>query len=181
MTPFTRKLLTDIGSWESMSLEGRLEDLGLPDIFQIIGLSKRSGILTVIHREGTARIVFNQGNVLLVSSDKKSRFGYSLVQKGVISYEGLEEALRMQKTTSAKKPLGTIMIEMGIVSQESIEKLLKEHIIDAVKDLLTWETGSFTLSWGGCWRMKSCSERELVRSTFSWKGQGCKMKRCGIR
>ncbi|HLB01647.1 MAG TPA: DUF4388 domain-containing protein [Nitrospiria bacterium] len=132
-----------------MSLEGRLEDLGLPDIFQVIGLSKRSGILTVIHREGTARIVFSEGNVVFVSSDKTSRFGYSLLQKGVISYEALEEALRIQKTTSTKKPLGTILLEMGIVSQESIEKLLKEHILDAVKDLLTWETGSFHFELGG--------------------------------
>jgi len=123
--------------------------LGLPDIFQVIGLSKRSGILTVIHREGTARIVFSEGNVVFVSSDKTSRFGYSLLQKGVISYEALEEALRIQKTTSTKKPLGTILLEMGIVSQESIEKLLKEHILDAVKDLLTWETGSFHFELGG--------------------------------
>lgn len=139
-----------------MSLEGRLEDLGLPDIFQIVGLSKRSGILTITHRAGTGRIVFHEGNVVFVSADKNKRFGTTLLEKGVISSEGLEEALRIQKTTSTQKPLGTIMMEMGIVNKEVIEKLLREHIIDRIKDLLTWETGTFHFEMGGV------LEREIV-------------------
>jgi hypothetical protein len=132
-----------------MSLEGRLQDLGIPDIFQIIGLSKRSGILTLIHRAGTARVVFTEGNVVYASSDKKSRFGYALLQKGIITYENLEGALRIQKTTSTKKPLGTIMIEMEIISEDTLENALREHIIDVVKDLLTWDTGTFHFELGG--------------------------------
>jgi hypothetical protein len=131
-----------------MSLEGRLEDLGLTDIFQIIGLSKRSGILTVIHKAGTGRLVFHEGNVVYATSDRKSRFGYSLLQRGIITYEELEEALKTQKTAKARKPLGTILVETGIVGQDVIEKLLKEHILDIVKDLLTWDTGSFHFDLG---------------------------------
>lgn len=131
-----------------MSLEGRLEDLGLPDIFQIIGLSKRSGILTVIHKAGTGRLVFHEGNVIYATSDRKSRFGYSLLQKGIITYQDLEEALKIQKTAQAKRPLGTILIEMGLVNRDMIEQLLKEHILDVVKDLLMWDTGSFHFDLG---------------------------------
>jgi hypothetical protein len=131
-----------------MSLEGRLEDLGLTDIFQIIGLSKRSGILTVIQKAGTGRLVFYEGNVVYATSDRKSRFGYLLLQKGIITYEELEEALKIQKTAKKRKPLGTILVEMGIVGQDVIEKLLKEHILDVVKDLLGWDTGSFHFDLG---------------------------------
>ena len=80
-----------------MSLEGRLEDLGLSDIFQIISLSKRSGVLTLIRKEGTARLVFRHGQVVFASSDSTSRLGFTLVRKGIISNEDLEFALRMQK------------------------------------------------------------------------------------
>jgi hypothetical protein len=131
-----------------MSLEGRLEDLGLTDIFQIIGLSKRSGILTVIYKAGTGRLVFHEGNVVYATSDRKSRFGYSLLQKGIITYEELEEALKIQKTAKTRKPLGTILVEMGVVGQDIIEKLLKEHILEVVKDLLSWDTGSFHFDLG---------------------------------
>ncbi len=131
-----------------MSLEGRLEDLGLTDIFQIIGLSKRSGILTVIYKAGTGRLVFHEGNVVHATSDRKSRFGYSLLQRGIITYEELEEALKIQKTAKTRKPLGTVLVETGIVGQDVVEKLLKEHILDIVKDLLTWDTGSFHFDLG---------------------------------
>ncbi len=131
-----------------MSLEGRLEDLGLTDIFQIIGLSKRSGILTVIYKAGTGRLVFHEGNVVYATSDRKSRFGYSLLQRGIVTYEELEEALKIQKTAKTRKPLGTILVEMGIVGQDVVEKLLREHILDIVKDLLTWDTGSFHFDLG---------------------------------
>jgi len=104
-----------------MSLEGRLEDLGLPDIFQIINLSKRSGILTLIKKDGMGRIVFNQGNVVYASSDGKSRFGYTLLQKGLITRQDLERALAFQKARSTKKPIGTILVETGAVGREALE------------------------------------------------------------
>lgn len=126
-----------------MSLEGRLEDLGLPDLFQIIGMSKRSGILTLIHRSGSGRLVFHEGNVVYASSDKKSRFGYTLMRKGIISSDDLEEALKLQKTSATTKPLGTVLVEMGRVTSEVVEEELRAHIIDVVKDLLGWESGSF--------------------------------------
>lgn len=131
-----------------MSLEGRLEDLGLPDIFQIINLSKRSGVLTIIKKDGMGRIVFNEGNVVYASSDGKNRFGYTLLQKGFISRKDLEKALTFQKVRSSKKPLGTILVEMGAVAKEDLEGQLKGHIVDVVRDLLTWATGTFHFNLG---------------------------------
>ncbi len=132
-----------------MSLEGRLEDLGLTDILQIIGLSKRSGVLTVVHKGGTGRLVFHEGNVLYATSDRKPRFGNSLVQKGVISSEQLEQALSLQQEGGSKKPLGTLLIESGAVTSQVIEKLLGGHILDVVKDLLGCDSGSFSFDLGG--------------------------------
>ncbi|MFZ5862608.1 MAG: DUF4388 domain-containing protein [Nitrospirota bacterium] len=131
-----------------MSLEGRLEDLGLPDIFQIINLSKRSGVLTLIKKDGMGRVVFNQGNVTYASSDNKSRFGYVLVQKNLITRADLERALGIQKVRTVKKPIGTILVEMGSMSPEQVESELRLHIIDVVRDLLGWRTGTFQFTLG---------------------------------
>jgi len=131
-----------------MSLEGRLEDLSLPDIFQIISLSKRSGVLTVIRKEGTGRLVFNQGQIIYASSDNKSRLGYTLVRKGIITNQDLENGLRIQKVKGSKKPLGTILVEMDVLSQEILEKEIKEHVIEVLRDLLRWEHGSFHFELG---------------------------------
>jgi hypothetical protein len=126
-----------------MSLEGRLEDLGLPDIFQIISLSKRSGVLTLIRKEGTGRLVFNQGQVIFASSDTRSRLGYTLVKKGIITNEDLEHALRLQRSQGSKKPIGTILIEMGAIDMETFEQELRRHVILVVHDFLKWDSGSF--------------------------------------
>lgn len=131
-----------------MSLEGRLEDLGLPDIFQIINLSKRSGVLTLIKKDGMGRVVFNQGNVVYASSDAKSRFGYILLQKNLISRVDLERALSIQKARSSKKPIGTILVEIGSIGRDSLEAELRTHILDVVRDLLTWTTGTFQFNLG---------------------------------
>jgi hypothetical protein len=126
-----------------MSLEGRLEDMGLADIFQIISLSKRSGVLTLIRKEGTGRLVFNQGRVIFASSDTRSRLGYTLVKKGIIRNDDLEYALRIQKGRGSKKPIGTILLEMGSIDQETFERELKAHVVSVISDLLGWDSGSF--------------------------------------
>ena len=131
-----------------MSLEGRLEDLSLPDIFQMVSLSKRSGMLVLIRKEGTGRVVFNRGHVLYASADNKSRLGYSLVRKGIITNEDLENALQTQKTEGFKKPLGTILIEADVLSPEVLEKEVRRHIVEVIHDLLKWEKGSFHFELG---------------------------------
>lgn len=131
-----------------MSLEGRLEDLSLPDIFQIIGLSKRSGVLTIVRQEGTGRLVFSAGRVVYASSDSKSRLGYNLVKKGFISNKDLEDALRRQKLKGVKKPIGTILLEAGAIDKDTLEKEIRYHVVDVIKDLMTWDSGSFHFELG---------------------------------
>ena len=131
-----------------MSLEGNIEDLGLADIFQMVGLSKRSGVLTLIRREGSGRLVFNQGKVVYASSDQSPRLGYILVEKNIISNKDLEKGLRFQKAHSQNKPIGTILLEMSIITKETIEAEIQNHILLVVRDLLSWEKGSFHFELG---------------------------------
>jgi len=131
-----------------MSLEGRLEDLGLADIFQIISLSKRSGVLTIIRKEGTGRLVFNRGMLIYGSSDSVSRLGYTLVKKGLVTTEELEKALRLQKTGGMKLPVGAILEKTGAISKEVLEEELRNHLVEVVRDFLNWESGSFHFELG---------------------------------
>ena len=131
-----------------MSLEGRLEDLGLGDIFQIISLSKRSGILTIIRKDGTGRLAFNKGLLIYGSSDSVSRLGYTLVKKDLITNEELEKALRIQKTNGMKVPLGAVLVKMGAISKETLETELRSHLAEVIRDFLSWESGSFHFELG---------------------------------
>lgn len=131
-----------------MSLEGRLEDLGLADIIQIIGLSKRSGVLTIIRKEGTGRLVFNKGLLIYGTSDSVSQLGYVLIRKNVITIGELERALKIQRTGSVRHPVGTILINMGAITKEALQSELKSHLAEVLRDFLSWEMGSFHFELG---------------------------------
>ena len=80
-----------------MALAGTLKDFGLPDIFQLIGLQKKTGILHLKNASESATLTFDQGNVVDAESSlqrNSDRIGIVLVNQGSISKEQLEEALK---------------------------------------------------------------------------------------
>ncbi len=127
-----------------MSLVGRLEDLSLADILQIISLSKRSGTLTISKKEGEGYIYFNRGQVIYASVYNKKKLGELLVDKNIIKEEELKRALQRQEERGMKEPLGTILIEMGLTLPGQLEQIVKTHIIEVIQEFLNWDTGSFT-------------------------------------
>jgi hypothetical protein len=131
-----------------MSLVGRLEDLALPDIFQIISLSKKTGTLIARSRKGTGMVVFKDGQVVQAASDSiRDSLGNILVSQNMISESALEQALTLQKR-EADKPLGMILVEMGAVPMQTLESVIRKQIEEIVYDLLGWEEGFFNFELG---------------------------------
>lgn len=131
-----------------MSLVGRLEDLALPDIFQIISLSKKTGTLVVRSRKGTGIVVFRSGQVIQAGNDTiRDSLGNILVSQGMIDSAALAAALGIQKSTP-QKPLGMILVESGAVSAKTIEQVVRQQIEEIISDLLGWEEGFFNFELG---------------------------------
>lgn len=127
-----------------MSLEGRLGDLSLSDIFQILNLSRRTGTLTIKKKEGEGLIVFEQGQVVYASSYNKKKLGRYLVDRNIISNDVLEKALRIQKSGSQKKLLGYNLLGMQALTEEQLEDAIKTQIKEVVAELLPWTVGTFS-------------------------------------
>ncbi len=131
-----------------MSLVGRLEDLALPDIFQIISLSKKTGTLIVRSRRGTGMVVFKDGQVIQAASDSiRDSLGNMLVSQGMLKEEALAKALAAQKKET-DKPIGMILTEMGAVSSQVLEGAVRKQIEEIIYDLLAWEEGFFNFELG---------------------------------
>jgi hypothetical protein len=131
-----------------MSLVGRLEDLALPDIFQIISLSKKTGTLIVRSRKGTGMVVFKNGQVIQAGSDIiRDSLGNILVSQGAIDSAVLSQALAIQKK-DFDKPLGMILAEMGAVTGQTVEEVVRKQIEEIIYDLLSWEEGFFNFELG---------------------------------
>jgi hypothetical protein len=131
-----------------MSLVGRLEDLALPDIFQIISLSKKTGTLVVRSSKGSGMIVFKNGQVVQAGSDViRDSLGNILVSQGMVDQADLAAALSRQKM-SPDKPLGMILVETKATTAQVIEDVVRQQIEEIIYDLLAWEEGFFNFELG---------------------------------
>ena len=127
-----------------MSLVGRLEDLSLPDILQLIALSKRTGKLTLSRREGIGVIVCRGGKIIYAASDSvRDTLGNILVSQELISEAELLTALEAQHESPDAKRLGSLLVEMGYVDREKLEHAIREQIEKVVAEFLAWKTGFF--------------------------------------
>src|ERR1700760_3759448 len=70
-----------------VSLLGRLEDLSLTDIVQIVFLSRRTGVLEIVDSDGRHTVIFRGGLVVNASSpEAPTLLGY-LVDRGLLPAE----------------------------------------------------------------------------------------------
>ena len=151
-----------------MSLVGRLEDLALSDIFQIISLSKKTGTLILKNKtKGSAVVVFKNGQIIQAATDDiRDTLGNILISKGYISEDGLGRALNVQKNVKGVKRLGQILVETGAIPQEVLEETIREQIEDMIYSLLAWEDGFFNFDLGNV----SVSDKiEVVTQDFLLK------------
>lgn len=127
-----------------MGLNGRLEELGLPDVFQILHLSKKSGRLVLTRREGAGMIIFREGQIIYAASDSvRDTLGNILVSQKVLTEEQLTAGLEEHHTGAEGKRLGTILVERGWITQEVLERAVRQQIERVIHEFLTWETGFF--------------------------------------
>ena len=127
-----------------MSLVGRLEDLALPDIFQIISLSKKTGRLTLTRREGTGIILFQNGQVIYAASDSaRETLGNILVCNRFITEATLMVALEAQHKASGDPLLGTILVEKGYLTRDVLDVCIRQQIERVIFEFLSWRKGFF--------------------------------------
>jgi CheY-like chemotaxis protein len=128
-----------------MSLVGNLEDLSLPDILQIISLSKRSGILTIKRGGDVGTVVIRDGKIVQAfSPSRRENLGEILVREGLLSLHQLVEAVEIQKREGMTRRLGAILVERRFVEPTVLKEVVRKQIETAVFDLLLRNEGSFS-------------------------------------
>ncbi|MBI3358658.1 MAG: DUF4388 domain-containing protein [Nitrospirae bacterium] len=130
------------------SLDGQLKKMPFGEIFQTISLCRQTGVLTLTGTKETAKLVFSQGSLFYASCDSMSPFGHTLMKKGIITSEELEDALAVQRSDDKDVPIADILERTGIVAKDVLQVELKKHFVSVVRTLLSWEEGSFHFDFG---------------------------------
>lgn len=126
-----------------MSLAGRLEDLAISDIFQILSVGRKTGTFIVAGTKGTALIVFKNGMVVRAETDDlEDNLGKNLLEAGQIKDTILNMALEVKKKLPSKS-VAEILFDFGSVSAEALERAAKKRIEKVICRLLMWEDGDF--------------------------------------
>jgi hypothetical protein len=130
-----------------MALEGTLRDFSLADIFQLIGLQRKTGVLTLRNKDDTVTVTFLDGKVVGADSLNRrmeNRLGTVLTKSGLLTQEQLGRALEIQKETLQR--LGFILTHYGIISAESLKQAIQLQIMQIVYRLFRWKDGDYHFS-----------------------------------
>ncbi|MBW3563174.1 MAG: DUF4388 domain-containing protein [Acidobacteria bacterium] len=130
-----------------MALEGTLKDFSLADIFQLIGLQRKTGVLRLTGSSDAVTVTFLDGQVVAADSENKrieNRLGHVLVKKGNITAEQLNRALEIQKETLQR--LGFILVNNNFISRDQLREALQMQILGTIYRLFRWQDGEYHFS-----------------------------------
>jgi hypothetical protein len=131
-----------------MRLEGTLDAFGLPDIFQLLSYTKKTGALHLRRGDAHGVVHLSDGAVTGARSDvRRQALGRRIVGTGRVDDQTLATAVARVQAEPACG-LGRALADSGAVPPEVGRALAAEQATDAVFELLRWPDGEFAFVMG---------------------------------
>ncbi len=133
-----------------MALEGPLKELHIQDVFQLLDLGRKTGVLRVTSelRQTAGTVSFERGGVVAAALGKDPQpIGARLVRAGKISVKQLEQARELQNSGDSRR-LGDILVASGVIARRELDRQLKVQVEEAIFQLLGWSEGYFRFEEG---------------------------------
>ena len=126
-----------------MKLEGSLDAFSLPDIFQLLSFTKKSGGLHLAS-DGCDGVVFFAGGQVTGASADGSRqpLARRLIGAGAVDDDALAAAV---EAATHGESVGVVkaLLEQGAIEGDLLRQAVTDQSVDAVFDLLRWQQGDF--------------------------------------
>jgi len=130
-----------------MAIQGPLRDLGMHDLFQLLDMSRKTGVLRVASSVGAAdaEVRFRSGRVVHATMRGQPASAEQLLGSlGRIGALDLDYARRMAQQRGGGCTALQILVEAGAVPAREVSRLWREHVESIVFELLTWRDGHFS-------------------------------------
>jgi hypothetical protein len=128
-----------------MAIEGPLRELGIHDVFQLLDLSRKTGVLRVSSdlRDDEGVLYFDRGRVTQATIRSKSMpVELALRQAGRISDDDL--ALARSQLPEGRADVADALVRAGAISQRELERHCRLQLESAVFELMSWNEGFFS-------------------------------------
>lgn len=130
-----------------MGLEGTLKVFSLTDIFQMLGLQRKTGVLNIEGEEDSITISFLGGQVVAAESKARrleNRLGNLLQRAGYVTQEQLDHIITLQKETQQR--MGFLLVREGLIEPQELREALRLQIARIVYTAFRWPDGRFRFS-----------------------------------
>ncbi len=118
-----------------MPIEGPIKELGLFELFQLISLAGKKGILTITGEEFIKSYILYFDNGMLISIDFPERLKKEMSERGFLSKE--------QTVEIADDKFVNHLIENKIIPLSTFRTIFKQAAIDVIYSLFLIENGHF--------------------------------------
>jgi len=142
-----------------VAIQGPLRELGIHDVFQLLDLGRKTGILRINSalRRNDGTIWFHDAAVVAAAIQANPRpLGSALIAAGKVREEDLARARAMQEQGDGRR-IGELLVAIGALSERELRQVVQRHIEDVVFTMLGWSEGYFVF--------EECDPAEIPRET----------------
>ncbi len=135
-------------STTEFDLQGRLGNFLISDIIQMIGLSGKTGTLTLIEGWNTRTISFEQGRICYVTAGNKLPGLFEmLVRIGRLNRQQVE-AFKARRKGHRDEEMIQELVDRGLLSREDVNRCNELLLESAIYTLFLWPQCAFTFKAG---------------------------------
>jgi tetratricopeptide (TPR) repeat protein len=130
-----------------MPIEGPLRELGIHDVFQLLDLSRKTGVLAVTSalRDNQGQVFFDRGAVTFAALRSNPRpLGELLIRAGKVTHGDIARAMGIQQREVGARALGEILVDVGAITRRELERHVRFQVEEIVFGLLSWAEGYFS-------------------------------------
>ncbi|HEV8663339.1 MAG TPA: DUF4388 domain-containing protein [Candidatus Methylomirabilis sp.] len=127
-----------------MALEGTLKDFNLPDIFQLIGYQKKTGLLALSRETEHVTVSLVDGMVVWASPGEEAfdeLVGRALAKGGLISQTLVEELTRKRRET--QQGLVYLLLKQGDVPPLELQRVVETKVREVLYRVFRWRDGRY--------------------------------------
>jgi len=138
---------------------GNIESFGVADLFSVLNMTQKTGVLTVWSEDAIKTIYFRKGEIVFASSNlPEDRLGNILYKTGKLKKGLLEE---VEKTISTSKRFGEILLQKGLIAPKDLWWGVKYQLEEIIFSIFSFITGEFLFIEG------VSPEEDLVRFSLN--------------
>lgn len=143
-----------------MPLQGNIRDFSTTQLFNLVNLSRRTGMLTIFESLPTgemdamknpkmapgkerAKVAFNKGKLVFAALTGQENGLVAVLNKAGKLTDNQAKLLREKAKGMSDKALAMRLIGANNVTQTDIVNSIKQHILDTVYNLMSWNEGPF--------------------------------------